>query len=145
MKKRNFYKIHQSYDYKATTEECISCRLRGRYTKPKAGRTLKRHIKQNKLGMMHNQAKARAAKHDLITRKHLMERSFARSIRYGFKRARRRRQWRVEIHEYLTSIIQNIMTLIRNTKDEKFTAAMYFGVDRFIKAQIKSEFNLCLG
>jgi len=45
-----------------------------------------------------------------------MERSFARSIRYGFKRARWRRLWRVQIQEYMTAGIQNIMVLLRHIK-----------------------------
>jgi hypothetical protein len=46
-----------------------------------------------------------------------MERSFARSVPYGFKRARWRRLWRVRIQEYLTAAIQNIMVLVRNVKE----------------------------
>jgi hypothetical protein len=46
-----------------------------------------------------------------------MERSFARSVRYGFKRARCRRLWRVQIQEYLTAAIQNIMILVRDVKE----------------------------
>ena len=56
------------------------------------------------------------AKADIKTRQHLMERSFARAKRYGYKRARWRRLWRVEIQEYLTASIQNIMVLLRNGK-----------------------------
>jgi len=46
-----------------------------------------------------------------------MERSFARAVRYGFKRARWRRLWRVRIQEYLTAAIQNIMILVRDVKE----------------------------
>ncbi len=46
------------------------------------------------------------------SRQHLMERSFARATRYGFKRARWRRLWRVQIQEFLISAIQNIMVLL---------------------------------
>lgn len=48
-----------------------------------------------------------------------MERSFARTTRYGFKRARWRRLWRVQIQEYLTSAIQNIMVLLSYGKDRR--------------------------
>ena len=54
-----------------------------------------------------------AARADIATRKHLMERSFARSTRFGFDRARWRGLWKVTIQEYLISTIQNIETLIR--------------------------------
>jgi hypothetical protein len=46
-----------------------------------------------------------------------MERSFARAVRFGFKRARWRRLWRVQIQEYLTAAIQNIMILVRDVKE----------------------------
>jgi hypothetical protein len=48
-----------------------------------------------------------------------MERSFAHSVRFGFKRARWRRLWRVQIQEYLTAAIQNIAVLIRNAKEPR--------------------------
>jgi hypothetical protein len=46
-----------------------------------------------------------------------MERSFARGVRYGFKRARWRGLWRVQIQEYLTAAIQNIMILVQVVKE----------------------------
>ena len=46
-----------------------------------------------------------------------MERSFARGTRYGFKRARWRRLWRVQIQEYLTAGIQNMMVLLGHIKE----------------------------
>ena len=54
----------------------------------------------------------------IAKRQHLMERSFARSKRYGYKRARWRRLWRVEIQEYLTATIQNIMVLVSHVKEQ---------------------------
>ncbi|MFC1817078.1 hypothetical protein ACFL0M_14335, partial [Thermodesulfobacteriota bacterium] len=66
---------------------------------------------------MLEQANNRESKKDIRTRQHLMERSYARSTRYGYKRARWRRLWRVQIQEYLTASIQNIMVLLRNVKE----------------------------
>jgi hypothetical protein len=43
-----------------------------------------------------------------------MERSYARSSRYGFDRARWRGLWKVAIQEYLICTIQNIEALIRH-------------------------------
>jgi len=54
------------------------------------------------------------ARRDLGTRQHCMERSYARSTRYGFDRARWRGLWKVAIQEYLICTIQNIETLIRH-------------------------------
>jgi len=64
------------------------------------------------------ESQSRSAKNDIRKRQHLMERSFAQSERYGYKRARWRRLWRAEIQEYLTASIQNIMVLIRNIKEQ---------------------------
>ena len=66
---------------------------------------------------MITQAISAESKKDIKTRQHLMERSFARGTRYGYKRARWRRLWRVQIQEYLTAAIQNIMVLLQNIKE----------------------------
>jgi hypothetical protein len=68
---------------------------------------------------MLEQAQSPAAKRDIKTRQHLMERSFARATRYGLHRARWRRLWRVQIQEYLTASIQNLMVLLASIKDPK--------------------------
>ncbi|MGB7291691.1 MAG: transposase [Thermodesulfobacteriota bacterium] len=84
-----------------------------RIPRNKAGRTVKRHLRQEEINYMRNIAKSTLSKKDINTRQHLMERSFARSVRYGFGRARWRRLWRVRIQEYLTAAIQNIQILMR--------------------------------
>ena len=66
---------------------------------------------------MRERAQSFGSQKDIRTRQHLMERSFARAVRFGFKRARWRRLWRVRIQEYLTAAIQNIMVLVRNIKE----------------------------
>jgi len=60
-------------------------------------------------------AKSREAKRDIKTRQHLSERSFARSKRYGYKRARWRRIWRMEIQDYLVAAVQNITILAKHS------------------------------
>ncbi len=52
-----------------------------------------------------------------------MERSFARSTRYGFDRARWRGLWRMRIQEYLTCTIQNIQVLIKHFFEPKKSIA----------------------
>lgn len=42
-----------------------------------------------------------------------MERSFAKSTRYGFDQAQWRGLWRMRIQEYLTCAIQNIQVMIK--------------------------------
>ncbi len=79
-----------------------------------------------------------AARRDIKVRQHLMERSFARATRYGYKRARWRGLWRVQIQEYVTSAIQNIEILIKHNKPPKRAGTMVMPVkvkkDRRIKA-----------
>ena len=65
---------------------------------------------------MVDKAKSRPAKMDLKQRQHLSERSFARSTRYGFKRARYRSLWCMEIQDFLIAALQNIMVLIEQPK-----------------------------
>ena len=106
------------------TKICNKCVLKPQCTRSKQGRTIKRHVRQDDLDLMFNQANSREAKRDIRTRQHLMERSFARGTRYGYQRARWRRLWRVQIQEYLTATIQNIMVLFRNVKEPKAAVAI---------------------
>jgi hypothetical protein len=46
-----------------------------------------RHVRQYELDIMLKRTYSRQAQKDIKTRQHLMERSFARGTRYGFKRA----------------------------------------------------------
>ena len=117
LKRRKYFKKRKHYEYIASATTCNRCQLREKCTKAKSGRTLKRHVRQDDLDFMLNQTNSREAKKDIRTRQHLMERSFARGTRYGYKRARWRRLWRVQIQEYLTSSIQNIMILVRHIKE----------------------------
>lgn len=72
---------------------------------------------------MRERSQSAGAKHDIKTRQHLMERSFARSTRYDFDNARWRGLWKMKIQEYLTCAIQNIQTLIRyGSKPQKAVA-----------------------
>ena len=117
LKRRKFFKKRQHYEYIAAAGTCNSCRLKPQCTKAKSGRTLKRHVRQDDLDSMLTQARSRESKKDIRTRQHLMERSFAQATRYGFKRARWRRLWRVQIQEYLTAAIQNIKILLKDVKE----------------------------
>jgi len=77
-------KLHakrQSQDYGAPKRVCAACHLRERCTRNRSGRTIKRHLRQEELDQMRKETHSAAAQRDLQTRKHLMERSFARSKR----------------------------------------------------------------
>jgi len=117
LKRRKFFKKRQHYEYIASAGTCNSCQLKEQCTKAKSGRTLKRHVRQVDLDSMLQQASSPESKKDIKTRQHLMERSFARGTRYGYQRARWRGLWRVQIQEYLTAAIQNIMILVKDVKE----------------------------
>jgi transposase len=118
LKKRMYHKRRKTYEYKASSEACACCNLRQRCTRAKDGRSLKRHERQEELDTMLHVVKTTEAKRDLKTRQHLSERSFAWSTRYGYKRARWRRLWRVEIQDLLIAAVQNITILINHTTDK---------------------------
>ena len=113
MKPKSLHMERQSRDYAAPKKGCAACHLREQCTQNKSGRTIKRHLRQDELDRMREASRSTKAKHDIGTRQHLMERSFAKSTRYGFDRARWRGLWRMRIQEYLTCAIQNIQVMIR--------------------------------
>jgi transposase len=114
----------ESIVYAASRGDCSVCKLMPQCTKNKAGRTVKRHLRQEELDYMRALAGTRISKNDIRTRQHLMERSFARAKRYGFDRARWRGVWRVRIQEYLTAAIQNIQILVKYGNDPRRVVAV---------------------
>jgi transposase len=117
LKKRKYRKKRKHYEYAASKKTCNSCPLKEKCTRSKTGRTLKRHARQDDIDLTLTESMSAESKKDIKTRQHLMERSFARAKRYGYKRARWRRLWRVQIQEYLTASIQNMMVLLRHIKE----------------------------
>jgi len=124
LKRRNYSRTHDAFEYKCSPKICNACPLVHQCTTSKSGRSIKRHRRQEELDRMRSNAQSPPSRKDLRTRQHLMERSFARATRYGFKRARWRRLWRVQIQEYLTAAIQNLMTLLRNFKEPGYREAL---------------------
>ena len=122
--RRKHKKKRKAFEYGVSARTCRNCPLHDQCTKSKTGRTIKRHIRQDILTHMRRNAQSSGSKKDIKTRQHLMERSFARATRYGFKRARWRRLWRVAIQEYLTAAVQNMMILLRHVKEPKITLGM---------------------
>ena len=118
LKRRHYHKKRNHYEYKAPSERCARCELREHCTRAKDGRTLKRHARQDELDIIVKFATSREAKRDIKTRQHVSERSFAQSTRYGYKRARWRRLWKVQIQDFLIAALQNIMVLIKTSKDK---------------------------
>lgn len=137
LKLRKFKEKRNHFEYSLPGKVCNNCDLKRQCTRSKQGRTIKRHIRQEDLDQMLIRSQSRQAKSDIHKRQHLMERSFARSKRYGYKRARWRRLWRVQIQEYLTAAIQNMIVLIGNVK-ERGTAAAKLAVPRPKRLSYKS-------
>jgi len=123
LKPKSLHLSRQSRDYAAPRKVCTACSLREQCTQNKSGRTIKRHLRQADLDHMREASRSLPAGRDLQTRKHLMERSFARSKRYGFDRARWRGLWRMRIQDYLTCAIQNIQVLIKQAGQPRKWAA----------------------
>ena len=117
LRRRKYYKSREHYEYKASKGSCGNCKLKGQCTNAKNGRTLKRHIRQEDIDEMLDSSKTKEARKDLKYRQHLSERSFAQSVRYGYKRARWRRLWRVQIQDYLIAALQNIIIIVRNSSE----------------------------
>jgi len=124
LKRRRFSKQRRQWEYTASLSMCRNCSSFSQCTRSKTGRSLKRHERQEDLDKMQLQAESKESVKDIRTRQSLMERSFARSTRYGFKRARWRRLWRVKIQEYLTAAIQNVMVLVQHVKKPEATQAV---------------------
>ncbi len=134
LKKRKYRKKRKHYEYAASKKTCNSCPLKENCTRSKTGRTLKRHVRQDDIDLTLSESMSAESKKDIKTRQHLMERSFARAKRYGYKRARWRRLWRVQIQEYLTAGIQNMMVLLGNIKEPAAAGAQIQTKQRYQKA-----------
>jgi len=117
LKRTRYDRNREACQYQGKAKICKACSLRDKCTDSKTGRTLWRHLRQEEVRLMRDRAQSFRSKRDLRTRQHLMERSFARAVPLGFKRARWRRLWRVQIQEYLTAAIQNMMILVRYVKE----------------------------
>lgn len=139
MKRKSLHQNRNGVDYGAPKKVCAACHLRPQCTRNKTGRTVKRHLRQDELDLMRQASRSAKAKRDIKTRQHLMERSFARSTRYGFDRARWRGLWRMQIQEYLVCAIQNIQVLVDCGYAPKKSPAM---VIRRLKAEISKSLNL---
>jgi len=130
LRPKTLHKERQSIDYVASKKDCAVCELRAQCTRNKNGRTLKRHVRQEELEWMRAIAKSGESRRDIKTRKHLMERSYARAKRYGFDRARWRGLWRVKIQQYITAAIQNIEVLVRYGRDPRKTLAVGMSAEK---------------
>jgi transposase len=128
LRRRKHWVDRKAFEYVTARGVCQRCPLRIQCTRSQsAGRTLKRHERQEILESLRIQAQSRSSKKDIQIRQHFMERSFAHGTRFGLKRARWRGQWRVQIQDYLVAIVQNIQLLMTHARPTP-TAALTLGV-----------------
>jgi hypothetical protein len=114
MQPRRRHAHKQTWEYWLPKGVCARCDLRTQCTRAKMGRTLHRHQHQAELDRARTQSHSAAGRRDRRRRQHLVEGSFADAANnHGFKRARWRRLWRVQIQDWLISGIQNIKILLK--------------------------------
>ncbi len=119
LRRRKHWAERKAFEYVTARGVCQQCPLRIQCTRSQsAGRTLKRHERQEVLENLRAQAQSRPSKRDIQIRQHFMERSFAQGKRFGLKRARWRGRWRVQIQDYLIAAAQNIELLIAHARPE---------------------------
>jgi len=142
LKPKSLHLPRQSQDYAVPKKVCLACSLREQCTQNRSGRTIKRHLRQEELDQMQQASRSAPAQRDLHTRKHLMERSFARSKRYGYDRARWRGLWRMQIQDYLICAIQNIQVLIKQAGQPRKWAAAKASAPKLSLIQLRSPLRL---
>ena len=115
LKPRRLHPSKRTWEYFLPKGVCAACALRAQCTRASQGRTLHRHEYQALLDRARQQAHSTAARRDRRRRQHLAEVSFADAANHhGFKRARWRRLWRVQIQDWLIAAIQNVKILLKH-------------------------------
>jgi transposase len=124
MKPRRLHPTRRTWEYSLPKAVCAACPLRPQCTRASLGRTIHRHEHQALLDRARQQAHSAAAQRDRRRRQHLAEVSFADAANHhGFKRARWRRLWRVQIQDWLIAAIQNVKILLKHRLPPVATAA----------------------
>jgi hypothetical protein len=124
MKPRRLHPTRRTWEYSLPKGVCAACPLRPQCTRASLGRTIHRHEHQALLDRARQQAHSAAARRDRQRRQHLAEVSFADAANHhGFKRARWRRLWRVQIQDWLIAAIQNVKILLKHRLPTVATAA----------------------
>ena len=142
--RRTYHAHRHTIEYMAKKKDCRVCELRIQCTRDNSGRSVQRATRKEDLDAMLSITQSPEARRDIKTRQHFMERSYARSTRYGFDRARWRGLWKVAIQEYLICTIQNIETLIRHATKPVHSALCLTPLTALGQAA-GSIFGLCRG
>jgi len=117
LKPRRLHPTKHTWEYYSPKGVCAACPLRPQCTRASYGRTIHRHEQQAILDQARAQAHSATARRDRRRRQHLCEQSFADAANHhGFKQARWRRLWRVQIQDWLIAGIQNIKILLKHRR-----------------------------
>lgn len=112
--RRQRQKEKGGYRYAAPQRVCAACPARHLCTTSKtAPRRILRLDNQDVIDAFAKQCRSPEARADLKQRFWMMEGSFAQSIRMGYKRARWRGLWRVQIQDLIIAALQNALLLAR--------------------------------
>ena len=110
-----------AYRYTAPAKVCRSCPVRGLCTSSKHGRSVSRQVRQPILDRATERLKTKEGKDHRKKRQWMMEGSFARSVRLGYKRARVRGLRNVTIQDYLVAAVQNLLILMQSSSPKMKT------------------------
>jgi len=104
---------------------CLGCKLRGKCTECKHGRTVNRLINQDIVDWADSCMSTNRRRELMRRRKCCVEGSFADAANnHGFKRTRWRGRWRVKIGNLLIATIQNLRKLLKYSRKLTQTAVM---------------------
>ena len=122
--------------YRASAGDCNHCPLKDECTRSKSGRTLTRSFDEKFLELAFKDTRSEVCFEDLKLRQHLMERSYANGIRYGYKQARWRGLWRVSIQQLLAATVQNLVKMASLMDGNPLPSAVFAVISRSFR-------NLC--
>jgi transposase len=124
LSRRRHHRKRNSWDYEAERGVCNACPLRAQCTRSKRGRSIKRHIEQERLDRVRGQSASARGRADRRRRKHLMEGSFATGANeHHLKRSRWRRLHRQWLQDLLIATAQNIKLLTHATRRPRAAVA----------------------
>lgn len=104
-----------AYRYRASRKVCQSCPARAMCTSATAGRSISRQVRQPILDRATARMKTAEGNAKAKLRRWRMEGSFARSVRFGYKRARARGLRNMRIQDFLVAAAQNLLILLKTT------------------------------
>lgn len=130
-------KAGRSHSYKTGRGVCQRCPLRGKCYDGKYEKRIRRHADQDVMDWADECLPRRQRRHLTGRRRAVAEGSFADAANnHGYKRARWRRRWRVEIQNLLIASLQNLRKLISASNRPKPRKALSAAIFAALAASI---------